>query len=139
MGAAAAAEILRVKQSSARNAGHVDAGMRVEALILRSDKGVGHQLRNRLNRQIEPAFVGVFGKQRAIGGVNPRHHRRLVILKLRIIRQVFGVMPQNACHRADHCEKDNGSGSEQEAEETDQKFHRRRPATMRTRAVARSA
>ena len=70
--------------------------MLVEVLVLGGEEGVDDELRHRLDRQIEPALVGVFGEQRAVGRVHPRHHRRLIILKLRIIRQVLGIMPQKA-------------------------------------------
>ena len=91
---AAAAVILDIEQAGARDAVNVDAGMLVEILVLGGDEGVGDELWDRLDRQIEPALLGVFGQERAVGGMHPRHHRRLIILKLRIIRQVLGIMPQ---------------------------------------------
>ncbi len=124
---AATAEILHIKQRRAGNAVHVDAGMLIEVLVLCRDKGVGHELRDRLNGQIEPPLIGIFGKQRAVGRVDARHHRRLVILQLRIIRQVFGKMPQNAGHGTNRRNEKNGSGGEEEAEEAQEKLHRRSP------------
>ena len=72
------------------------AGVLVEVLVLGGEEGVDDELRHRLDGQIEPALLGVFGEQRAVGGVDARHHRRLIILQLRVVRQVLGVMPQQA-------------------------------------------
>ena len=82
-----------IEHAGARHAGEVDAAMLVEILVFGGEERVDHQLRHRLDRQIEPALLGVFGEQRAVGGVHARHHRRLVILQLRIVRQVLRVMP----------------------------------------------
>ncbi len=57
--------------------------MLIEILVLGGEEAVDHEFRHCLDRQIQPALPGVFGKQRAVGGVDPRHHRRLIILKLR--------------------------------------------------------
>ena len=98
---ASGAEILRVQQRRARHAGIVDAAMLVEILVLGGEERVDHQLRNRLDRQIQPAFLGIFGEQRAVRGMDARHHRRLVILKLRIVGQILGEMPDQPRRRRD--------------------------------------
>ena len=85
--------ILREQHRGARHAGEVDAAMLVEILVFGGKERVDDQLWNRLDRQIEPAFPGVLAEQRAVGGMDARHHRRLVILQLRIIRQILGEMP----------------------------------------------
>ena len=90
---AVGAVILRVEHRGARHAGEVDAAVLVEILVLGREERVDDEFRNRLDRQIEPALLGVFAEQRAVGGMDARHHRRLVILKLRIVRQVLGEMP----------------------------------------------
>ena len=66
---------------------------------------------------IEPALAGIFGDQRAVGRMHARHHRRLVILQLRIVRQVLGEMPQQAGGAGDADHEQDGAGREQEAEE----------------------
>src|SRR4029078_12093504 len=65
----------------------------------------------------------VFCDQRAIGGMHPRHHRRLVILQLRIVRQVLGKMPQETGGPRHTHHEQNGARCEQEAEEAQQELH----------------
>ena len=117
--------ILRVQHRGARHAGKVDAAMLVEILVLGGEERVDDQLRNRLDRQIQPAFLGIFAEQRAVGRMDARHHRRLVILKLRIIRQILGIMPDQPRGRGDADQEHDGSGSEQETHEPHQQAHYR--------------
>ena len=90
---AVGAVVLRVEHGGARHAGKVNAAMFVEILVLGGEEGVDHEFWNRLDRQIEPALPGVFAEQRAVRGMDAGHHRRLVILQLRIVGQVLGEMP----------------------------------------------
>ena len=83
------AEILRIQHHRARHAGEVDAAVLVEVLVFGGEERVDHELWNRLDRQIEPALLGIFAEQRAVGGVHARHDRRLIILKLRVVRKVL--------------------------------------------------
>ena len=99
--------------------------MLVEILVLGGEERVDHQLRHRLDRDIEPPLAGIFGDQRAIGGVHARHHRRLVILQLRVVRQVLGKMPQQTGGRRHPHHEQDGAGREQEAEEAQQELHDR--------------
>src|SRR5579885_2750223 len=92
----AAAVIFDVKNAGAKDALDVDAGMLIEILVLSGNEGIGDKLRDGLDRQVEPPLLGIFRKQRAVGGMHPRHHRRLIVLELRIVRQILGVMPQQA-------------------------------------------
>ena len=91
--------------------------MLVEVLILGGEEGVDHQLRHRLDRDVEPPLARIFGDQRAVGGVHARHHRRLVILQLGIVRQVLGVVPEQAGGRGHAHHEQDGARREQEAEE----------------------
>jgi hypothetical protein len=59
--------------------------MLVEILVFGREERVDHQLWHGLNRQIEPALLGVFAKQCTVRRMDARHPRRLIILKLRII------------------------------------------------------
>ena len=99
--------------------------MLVEILVLGREEGVDHQLRHRLDRQVEPALAGIFGDQRPVGRVHARHHRRLVVLKLRIVRQVLGEMPQQAGRGGDADQEHDGPAGEQEAEEAQKESHGR--------------
>jgi hypothetical protein len=56
--------------------------MLVEILVLGRQERVDDELWHRLDRQIEPALLGILAEQRAVGGMHARHHRRLVILEL---------------------------------------------------------
>ena len=105
--------------------GKIDAAVLVEILVLGSQKGVDDHFRNRLDRQIQAAFLGIFAEQRAIGGMNARHHRRLIILKLRIVRQVLGKMPDQPRRGGDADQKHHGSGGEQETQKPYQQAHQR--------------
>ena len=90
---AAGAVVLHIEQRGARDAVEVEPAVLVEVLVLGGEERIDDEFRHRLDRKIEAALVGIFGKQRAVGGVHPRHHRRLIILQLRVIRQVLGIMP----------------------------------------------
>src|SRR5262249_32277077 len=122
--AAAASVIFDVQHAGAGDAVYVDAGMLIEILVLGRDESIDDKFRDRLNRQIEPPFLGIFREQRAIAGVDARHHRRFVILKLRIIRQVLGKMPQQARGPGDADDEENGTDRKQEAEKAQEQFHR---------------
>ena len=80
--------ILGVEHGRARHAGKVDPAVLVEILVLRRQERVDHHFRDRLDWQIQSAFLGIFAEQRAVRSMDARHHWRLIILKLRIIRQV---------------------------------------------------
>ena len=92
-------EVLQIEQAGARHAAEIEPGMVVEVLVLGRNEGIDDELGHRLDRKIEAPLLGVFGQQLAVGGVHPRHHRRLVILKLRIVRQVLGEMVDQAGNR----------------------------------------
>ena len=94
---AVGAKVLRIHHGRARHAGEVDAAMLVEVLVLGREERVGDELWHRLDRQIEPPLLGILAEQRTVGRMHARHHRRLVILKLRIVRQVPGEIPDPAC------------------------------------------
>ena len=99
--------------------------MLVEILVLGRQERIDDELGNGLDRQIQPAFLGIFAEQRAIGRMNPRHDRGLVILKLRIVRQVLGKMPDHPCHGGHAHQEHDGSGGEQETQEPHQQAHYR--------------
>src|SRR5262249_8161005 len=102
----------------------IEAPMFIEILVLGGNKGIDDELRHRLDREIEPALLGVFGEQLAIGGMHPRHHRRLIVLKLRIVRQIFGKMIEQPGNGSDRDQEHERPRREQEAEKPDQKSHR---------------
>ncbi len=56
------AEVLQIGHAGARDAGEVQAAMLVEILVFGREEGVDDDLRDRLDRQIQPALLGVFGR-----------------------------------------------------------------------------
>ncbi len=62
--------------------------------------------------------------------MHPRHHRRLVVLELRIVRQILGVMPEQARDAGHADDEHDGSRREQKAQEAQQDFHCLRSAGL---------
>ena len=91
-----AAVLLHEQHRGARDAGEVDAAVLVEILVLRRDEGVGDELGHRLDRNVEPPLARIFGEQRSVGGVHPRHHRGLVVLELGIVRKRLRIVPEQS-------------------------------------------
>ena len=77
---------------------------------------------HRLDRNIEPPLARIFGDQRSVGGVHPGHHRRLVVLQLRIVRQVLGKVPEQAGGRGHPDHKQDGARGEQKAKKRNTSF-----------------
>ena len=73
---------LQEHQAGAQDALGVEAAVGIEVLVLGGDEGVLDQRRNRRRGQIEAPLARIFGQQAAVGRVNARHHRRLVVLQL---------------------------------------------------------
>ena len=119
------AEVLRIQHGRARHAGEVDAAVLVEVLVLGRQERVDDELWHRLDRQIEPALLGIFAEQRTVGRMDARHHRRLVILKLRVVGQVLGEMPDRARDAGHADQEHDGPGGEQETQKPDQQAHYR--------------
>ena len=115
--AAAAAVLLHEQHGGARDAGEVDAAVLVEVLVLRRDEGVDDELRHRLDREVESPLPRIFGQQRAVGRVHPRHHRGLVVLQLGIVRQRLRVVPQQPGRARDPDDEYDRPGREQQADE----------------------
>jgi len=130
---AAAAVLLHVEQRRPRNAEKVDAAVLVEVLVLGGDEGVDDERRHRLDRNVEAPLARVFGEQRTVGGMDPRHHRGLVILQLRIVGQRFGIMPEQARRPRDRDHEHDGSRREQEADEAQQQSHQFKSPRPNTR------
>ena len=119
------AKVLRIRHGRARHAGEVDAAVLVEVLVLGREERVGDEFWHRLDRQIEAPLLGIFAEQRTVGRMDARHHRRLVILKLRIVRQVPGEMPDPA-RDAGHADQEHDRpGGKQETQKPDHKAHYR--------------
>lgn len=118
--AAVGSVVLSVENRGARHAGEVDAAVLLEILVFAARNRVDDRLRNGQDRQIKPALLGIFTEQRSISGVNARHHRRLVILQLRVIRKVLRKVPDRSGDCGDADKEHDRSGREQEAHEPQQ-------------------
>ena len=68
----------------------VEAGVLVEILVLGREERRLDPVRDRLDRQVEPPLVGVFGDQLAVGGMDAGHDRRLVFGQHLVVRQILG-------------------------------------------------
>src|SRR5262249_28637327 len=101
LGPAAAAVLLYVERGGTHDAGEVDAAVLVEILVLGRDEGVDDELGHCLDRSVEPPLARIFGEQRSVGGMHPRHHRGLIVLQLGVVRQRLGEVPQQAGRRRD--------------------------------------
>ena len=121
-----AAVVLRVDNRRARHALKVEPVVVVEILVLGREEGVDHHLRHGLDRDVEPALGGVFGNQRAVGGVHAGHHRRLVVLQLRVVRQVLGEVPEQPGAGADPDQEHDRARCEQESAESQEESHGRK-------------
>ena len=122
--AAIRAIILRVDDAGARHAVKVEPAVLVEALVFRGEEGVDDRLRHRLDRQVKAPFLGVLTEQRPVRRMHARHHRRLVVLQLRIVRQIAREMPDETSDGANADEEQDCSGGEQETHEAQQQSHR---------------
>ena len=114
---------LGVGEDRADDALGVDAAVLVEVLVLRREERGDHDLRHRLDRQVEAALVGVLGQKRAVGRVDAGHHRRLIVRERGVVRQVLAVLPvEERAHRRGDAEH-HGAGREQEGEESQDETH----------------
>ena len=120
LGTAAGAVILHEQDARAHHALKIEPAMLVEVLVLGRQERVNDPLRHCLDRQIQATLARIFGDQRPVGRMHPRHHRRLVILQLRVIRQVLRVMPHQTGDAGD----------------ADQKQDRARPRTESRKSAA---
>ena len=72
--------------------------MLVEILVLGGEEGRLDQVGDRLDRQIEAALARILGDQLAVGGMDARHHRRLVLRQAVVVRQVrVELLQENPC------------------------------------------
>ena len=102
--------------------------MLVEILVLGREERIDDGFRNRLDRQIQAPLLGIFAEQRTVGRVNARHYRRLIVLQLRIVRQVLGEMPDQARHGGNADKEYDRSRGKQKAHESQQQAHRQYPS-----------
>ena len=109
--------LFRTLTTSARTMPHhVDAVVLVEILVLGRQERRLDQVGNRLDRQIEPPLARVLGDELAVGGMDARHHRRLVLSQAVVVRQVGVERLQENARGHGETEKHEGSYPEDVAE-----------------------
>ena len=101
--------------------------MRVEILVLGRNEGLFDERRNVRTRQIEPAFARIFGKQRSVRCMHPRHDGRFVIFQLGIIGQVLLVVPDKKPRRGGTEHEEDRAGRKQEPQEAGRCYASIRP------------
>ena len=116
-------EPCRKTKAGANDALGIDAVMGIEILVLGRDEGLLDQGGNCGGRQIEAPFAGIFGEQAAVGRVNARHDRRLIVLELGVVRQILLVLPYDAGKDRRRPDEDDRAGREHEADKTGDSAH----------------
>ena len=144
---------LQKHQTGAQDALGIEAAMGIEILVLGGDEGVLDQRRNGRRGQIEAPLARIFGEQAAVGGVNARHHRRLVVLQLGVVGQVLLELPDDGGDDRRRDDEDDRARREHETEETGDAAHvsiqdllgpdddpsADRPRAIRARSLSQSA
>ena len=99
----------RLTTRRAQDAGDVDAVVLVEVLVLGRKERRLDEVGHRLDRQIEPPLARVLGDQLAVGRVDARHHRRLVLRQAVVVGQVGVERLQKNARGHSETEKHEGS------------------------------
>ena len=94
--------------------------MLVEILVLGREESLDQPLGHGRNGHEDPPLAGELLQQRAIGGMDPGHHRRLVIGEILVVGQAAGGLPdQKAADAADR-ENSHATEGKQDAKEFDE-------------------
>ena len=113
------AVLLDIGDRGAQDAERVDAVVVPEALVLGADEGGLDALRDRLDRHEDPALGGELGQQPAVGGIDARHLRGLVVGQPAVVRQVGGdvaIQPEGGDGRRPARRSQDGEEREHPAE-----------------------
>src|SRR5580700_1259849 len=109
---------LKEHDKGANNAFRIDAGVGIEILVLGGDKRRLDEDRDGGARKIKTPLAGKFGDKRSVARMDPRHHRRFVILERRIIREASFEFPNQKPRRACPNDENDRTSCENETEET---------------------
>ena len=94
--------------------------MAEEVLVLGRNEGLDHVFRHLLDRDEQSPFLGKFGHERAVGGVQPGDHLGLVVLNHFVIRQIMAVavvhVTTPACEQQEDQHDPQQQGHEQESQ-----------------------
>src|ERR1700724_3108963 len=129
---------LKQHDEGANNAFRIDAGVGVEILVLGGDKRLLDEGWDGGARKIKTPLAGIFGDKRSVARMDPRHHRRFVILERRIIRQASFEFPNQKPRRASPNDEHDRASRENETEETGYLPHATWPFEIRNSFRAKS-
>ena len=106
----------------AHHADEVDAGMGEEALVLGGDEGLQDALGHGGHRHEHALLARILGQQAAVGGIEARGDRRLVVGELLVVGQAMAEVPEQACHCASANDQSGRRKGQQDFEKV-QHFH----------------
>jgi hypothetical protein len=92
--------------------------MIVEVLVLSGKKCLDQPVRDRLYGNEQPALLGVFGNERSIGGMHPRHHGRFVKRQLLEVGKILLGLPDDVSRSDGNTAEQNEPGAEQERQKS---------------------
>ena len=93
--------LVRLAIDGAAEADEVDAGMGEEALVLGGDEGLQDALGHGGDRHEDALFLRVLCEKPAVGGVEARDGRGLVVGELLVVGQAVAEMPEQPRHDAE--------------------------------------
>jgi hypothetical protein len=104
----------------AADAHEVEATVLVEAPVLGGQERLDHLFGDHVDRHEDAPLAGVLGHQGAVGGVDARHHRRLVLGQPLVVRQVARGHPDVEAGDGDATQEQQHAGGENEGQEAQQ-------------------
>src|SRR6202040_2877728 len=122
---------LKEHDKGANNAFRIDARVGIEILVLGGDKRLLDEGWDGGARKIKTPLAGIFGDKRSVACMDPRHHRRFVILERRIIRQASFEFPNQQPRCASSNDEHDRARRENETEETGNLPHATLPFEFR--------
>ena len=114
---------LRVNETCAHDSFGIDAIVGVEVLVLGRYERFLHQGRNFVRREIEPSLARIFREQAPVSRVHARHDWRLIVLELRIVRQVLLIFPNDAGKDSRRHDEQQRAGCKYEADNANDPAH----------------
>ena len=95
------ARVGEVGDDGAAQADEIDAGMGEEALVLGGDEGLQDALGHGGDGHEHALFLRVLCEKPAVGGIEARDRRGLVVGELLVVGQAVAEMPEQAGHDAE--------------------------------------
>ena len=108
----------KIVDDRAEEAGHVDAGMFVEILVLGRQERRLDAVRHGLDRQVEPPLARELAHQRTVRSVHAGRHRRLVFGQHFVVGQILGEIADKDGHAGRRKERERRADAEEIADQT---------------------